>query len=238
MSDILFKCSGCGLNLSVSEAMAGQSFVCPTCQGPIQAPDPILRFLCPSCCNDLSAPYELRNELVSCPLCEAGLRLPPKLVVTCPACSVNLEIDDEYYLQLAGKGVECPECGAQVPVPGPVLRDQAQSVEAAVAEEPEKPESGIGDPEPEQEQLEQMPEQQQEEAPKKEEQSKPVAQFEPGFAQKTMKLDEFMDDISQANTVKEGKCPYCGTPLKKLYNRAYVCKRCNRVIRTVKRTIH
>ncbi|OGV67242.1 MAG: hypothetical protein A2283_04840 [Lentisphaerae bacterium RIFOXYA12_FULL_48_11] len=214
MSDVLFKCQGCSLSLSVSEVAVGQTFSCPSCKAEVQVPLPVLRFLCPSCCSELSAPYELRNEVVSCPNCETGLRLPEKLALPCPSCSVNLEIEDEYYLQLAGTVVECPECGGQLVIPGaaanveqPEVSDE--KVDAEVASTGTKASDG----------------------------NKPVAQFESGFAQKTMRLDEFMEGISQADTLKEGKCPYCSSPLQKIHGRAYVCRRCNRVIKTVKRTI-
>jgi endogenous inhibitor of DNA gyrase (YacG/DUF329 family) len=153
----------------------------------------------------------MRDEVVACPNCEAGLRIPPKLTLPCPSCNVNLEVEDEYYRQLAGTAVECPECGGQVFIPGsaavPVV--EPEKVEEAKPVEPRKADS-----------------------------EKSMAQFEPGFAQRTMRLDEFMEDISQANTLKEGRCPYCNTPLLRLHDRAFVCKRCNRVIKTVKRTIH
>ncbi|MDD4872200.1 MAG: hypothetical protein PHR77_16720 [Kiritimatiellae bacterium] len=213
MSDILFKCSGCELNLSVSEEMAGQSFVCPSCQATVVAPGPVLRFLCPSCCSDLSAPYEMRNELISCPGCEVGLRLPPKLILPCSQCGVNLEIEDEYYLQLAGTAVECPECGSQVVIPGIDSKTDKEPAKTSLQEELQ-PDKAM-----------------------KKEAGQPMAQFDAGFAQKTMKLDEFMEGISQADTLREGKCPYCNTTLIKLPNHIFVCKRCNREIRTVKRKI-
>ena len=219
MSDVLFRCQGCSLNLSVSEAAMGQVFPCPSCHAEVQVPEPVLRFLCPSCCNELSAPYELRNEVVACPNCETGLRLPEKLALPCPFCSVNLEIEDEYYLQLAGTMVECPECGGQLMIPGGGVCSSEQQTDIPEQKESEQPLEPV------------------QPAVKQADGQKPMAQYESGVNQKTMRLDEFMEGISQADTLKEGKCPYCNSPLQKIHGRAYVCRRCNRVIKTVKRSI-
>ncbi len=215
MSDVLFRCQACSLNLSVSESAAGQTFSCPNCKAEVQAPEPVLRFLCPSCCAELCAPYELKNEVVACPSCETGLRLPEKLMLPCPFCSVSLEIEDEYYSQLAGTMVECPECGGQLLIPGGSTPEEPAETPEELAKSEPAPAVGA----------------------KAAGTEKHVAQFESGFAQKTMRLDEFMEGISQADTLKEGKCPYCASPLQKIHGRAYVCRRCNRVIKTVKRTI-
>jgi DNA-directed RNA polymerase subunit RPC12/RpoP len=58
-----------------------------------------------------------------------------------------------------------------------------------------------------------------------------------GFARKTMKLDEMLENIPQAKALEEGKCPYCGTALNKMHDRAFLCKNCGRVIRMIRRTL-
>lgn len=215
MSDVLFKCAGCSLSLAVSEELAGQTFACPSCQAAVQAPVPIMRFLCPSCCVELSAPYELRNELVACPGCESGLRLPPTLTVPCPSCCVNLEVADEYYHDLAGTEIDCPECGGKVLIPGVGVNEQTVPSEVA----PSEADQAVVEP-------------------VAEGGGKQMAQYDAGFAQKTMRLDVLMEDIAQSNTVKEGRCPYCNTPLQRLHDKVFICKRCNTEIKTFKRTLH
>ena len=37
--------------------------------------------------------------------------------VQCPGCKTNLEIDEDYYKELAGTSISCPSCSAAVQVP-------------------------------------------------------------------------------------------------------------------------
>lgn len=38
-------------------------------------------------------------------------------VILCKACSTNLEIEDDYWADLAGDAIDCPNCGAAIEVP-------------------------------------------------------------------------------------------------------------------------
>ncbi len=55
-----------------------------------------------------------------------------------------------------------------------------------------------------------------------------------GFKNKTVRLDEIIDSIPQAQHVREGHCPYCGNETEQRDNASYVCRKCGRMIHIVK----
>ena len=52
---------------------------------------------------------------------------------------------------------------------------------------------------------------------------------------RTMRLDTLLDYLPQTKSVQESKCPYCTSPLRHLSERAFICDKCQRVIRTISR---
>lgn len=117
MSDLLFKCSICSKSLAVDTSMLGRRFVCPQCQTKIHAPTPEIIFRCVHCSCDLCAAEKLCMQDFECPHCSGNVTIPERSVIQCPGCSINIELDRDYYLELAGDTIECPECAGTIPVP-------------------------------------------------------------------------------------------------------------------------
>jgi tRNA(Ile2) C34 agmatinyltransferase TiaS len=57
------------------------------------------------------------------------------------------------------------------------------------------------------------------------------------MAPKTLRLDKFLAGIPQAHSLQEGRCPYCNSDLEKTPENAYLCRRCNRLIRAVEPSV-
>lgn len=189
MSDLLFKCSVCSKHLAVNVTMLGRRFICPQCHTKIHAPRPSIVFHCPRCRCELTAPEKLAMQDFECPECENKIVIPEVSVVTCPACDVNIELEKDYYRELAGGVLDCPECGRPIPVP--VLPSSAP----APAE------------------------------------SSDDTVLPRGFGHKTMKLDNIVHDIPQAERLNVGVCPYCSSKVHSLHGSSYVCKSCGRIMR-------
>ncbi len=117
MSDLLFKCSVCKKSLAVNTSLLGRRFVCPQCQTKVHAPKPESVFPCPSCDCELCAPLTLAMQDFECPNCEESLTIPELSIIKCSSCEVQIELSSDYYQELAGDVLECPECAAIVNVP-------------------------------------------------------------------------------------------------------------------------
>ena len=50
---------------------------------------------------------------------------------------------------------------------------------------------------------------------------------------RTMRLDTLLDYLPQTKSVQESKCAYCASQLRHLGEKAFICDKCQRVIRTV-----
>lgn len=229
MADILFRCPACSMCLSASDEFIGVAFACPGCQADVQVPVPVMDFACPSCQVDMAAPYDARSVLFGCPECETEMRLPANLTFRCASCRTPLELPEDQYREFAGHTAVCPECHEDLAIPpwqpglaGAPLQ-VAETTATSVAEEETPPQEVSAPP--------QAP------APPAPPTAPPAASAgaeATGGFNKTMKLNEMLETIPLAHTLEEGKCPYCHMPLKQLHKRAYLCKRCDRVIRTVR----
>jgi len=62
----------------------------------------------------------------------------------------------------------------------------------------------------------------------------PEQKLPKGFKNKTVRLDEIIDSIPQAQHVREGHCPYCGKETEQRDDAHYVCRTCGRMIHIVK----
>ena len=60
----------------------------------------------------------------------------------------------------------------------------------------------------------------------------------PGFGNKTLRLDEIIDNIPQAEQLKKGRCPYCGRPIWKMDEKSFACRNCGRLIQPVTRSVN
>jgi len=76
MSDIFFKCAACGKYLVVDDTGAGLAIDCPDCNNPITIPELLIVQECPRCRLVVEASPEMRGEVVQCPSCQSGVRLP------------------------------------------------------------------------------------------------------------------------------------------------------------------
>jgi len=127
-----------------------------------------------------------------CPNCDKKITIPEHCAVSCPSCSLNIELSSDYYAELAGTNIDCPECDVQIavaPLPGPDPSSHSQGPEVEV-----------------------LPD---------------------GFGHKTMKLDELLATVPQAQRLNLGVCPYCSNKVHVLRGGSYVCKNCGRVMRMV-----
>lgn len=197
MSNILFQCPKCDAGLAVDYSLRANQLACPACRQFIVPPTPDVVFTCPACNTELAAPRLAKGALFACPSCETDVTVPQSTTLRCQKCNVCMEVDESYYVELAGSTVECPDCGGDVVVPAIVISASARA-EA-------KP------------------------APAKSSHQKNLA--------KTFKLDEILDNIPQAQSLHEGKCPYCGAPVTSADQLSFSCNICGRIIRTIKRTL-
>ncbi len=53
--------------------------------------------------------------------------------IVCPGCQAELELDAEYYAELAGTAIECPECEAEVLIPAAELDPEAAPVKKTLS---------------------------------------------------------------------------------------------------------
>jgi len=60
-----------------------------------------------------------------------------------------------------------------------------------------------------------------------------IRNMPPGFGNKTLRLDEIIDNIPQADQLKKGRCPYCGRPIWKMDAKSFACRNCGRLIQAV-----
>ena len=128
MSEVIFKCPSCSKNLCAGDTLIGRSFNCPTCQNKVTLPEPDFSFNCPSCNNELSSQKSMVGETFDCPSCEQGFTIPSSgrlftqllkqktISITCPSCSVELELENSYYKEMEGKTIDCPECNKAIPI--------------------------------------------------------------------------------------------------------------------------
>jgi DNA-directed RNA polymerase subunit RPC12/RpoP len=117
VTDILFQCPECEKHVAVGDAFIGTRFLCPDCSARLEAPEPRIVFSCPACHSRMAAPDPLRGEAYLCPNCGEEIDIPENTTVTCQGCGVNMELDDEYYAELEGKAIDCPECETAVAIP-------------------------------------------------------------------------------------------------------------------------
>jgi len=121
MSDLLFTCPNCSINLAANDRGEGKTINCPDCQTTTVIPKPSIFFKCPSCNCELSAPYELAGKNRDCPNCQKQFPIPysnaPGYKLTCPSCKVIIDIDDGDYSELSETTIECPECKGEISVP-------------------------------------------------------------------------------------------------------------------------
>jgi hypothetical protein len=221
MADILFQCSGCSMCLSAADEFIGVVFSCPACEADVQVPVPVMDFACPTCEADMAAPYSVRSLLFGCPACETEMRLPENLTFRCTSCRTPLELPEDQYRAFAGQPAACPQCGVDLVVPPWKPELAAAPLQVAEAGATAATEEAL----PLEESAESVPDA----APPGREPASGVQD-----SSKTMKLDEMLETIPLAHTLEEGMCPYCNLPLQQLHKRAYLCRRCDRVIRTVR----
>jgi len=129
--DILFACPACEKHCCVGAAAVGQHFACPDCGEPLQAPEPAIVFPCPACATLYATPASLSGASFLCPACREAMVIPGDCALICPSCAVTLEVNEDFYHEIEGRGLECPACGATLPVPTRPRRAKATPSGAA-----------------------------------------------------------------------------------------------------------
>jgi len=126
--DVLFECANCGKHCCVGEQAVGKQFPCPDCGEAVRAPEPVLVFPCPSCGTICSTTEALGGTGFLCPACEEEMQIPVSSILVCASCGINMELDDDFYSELEGRKLECPECGESLAVPArPSLQEKADA---------------------------------------------------------------------------------------------------------------
>jgi len=257
MGDLAFQCPECSKNLAVSDRFVGVVFACPDCQVELRAPTPTFGCPCPSCASQFFAPDTLHGQIFGCPNCNVQFVVPQSATVRCPGCGVHLEMDDDYFRELGGSAVQCPQCNSHVPVP--VLpRPPGIPAQDVVEDFEEEPESVIFKCRACQSEIEmkgetfdrmtgrlircpkcrryvRVPATRPRPAAPVPRQTAPPKMMDDdeNSMGRTMRLDNMLDFIPQAHSLEEGLCPYCRMPLQRLQDRSFMCKFCQRVIRSV-----
>src|SRR3989339_435215 len=128
MSEVIFKCPTCSKNLCAGDTAIGRVFDCPTCHYKVTLPEPDFTFNCTSCSAELSSLKNMVGETFDCPSCEQGFTIPSNgrqfipplkqkaISITCPSCSVELELEINYYKEMEGKIIDCPQCNKAIPL--------------------------------------------------------------------------------------------------------------------------
>ena len=196
-------------------------------------------FRCEHCLQGLAIEDGYSGANLGCPYCTSIVTVPSTCTwFACASCGCELSAGHDT----AGDVFGCPNCGIRLSVPENLtIRCKSCSIYLELNNEfraefggqvVECPECGgeVSVPEAEKK------------ATAGSELSKAgasIQQASPGepsgeLMQKTMKLDEILENIPQSRSIEKGNCPYCAQPLRSLQDNAYLCKRCNKVIRTVK----
>jgi hypothetical protein len=117
MTDVLFKCPHCLKHFVIEGAGVGWPIHCTECTSTFKIPKPAIVFFCPRCDRALCASEGCRGEGMTCPGCNQPITVPVNTTLRCPACSAHLEFEDKVFHTLAGRTIDCPECGGAVPIP-------------------------------------------------------------------------------------------------------------------------
>ena len=138
-SSFLFKCNGCGKDISSKRNLGKREFACPFCSQVQAVPElrkPIISWEC-SCKHRILVDEDRSGKSYICPFCKVEGTMPsmnpePAKPVPAPepACVVpkNLSYDYEYNCikcgkrlvserKLAGSDVECPGCRQSQKIP-------------------------------------------------------------------------------------------------------------------------
>jgi len=165
------------------------------------------RFICPECQTKIHAPKPA--VLFTCPACRADLAAPEKLILQdfeCPHCEQSVLIPDLST-------VSCPSCEVAVEL------DREYYAEL-VGSDFECPECQAKIP------VAPLP------GSSVEAQESDDAILPKGFGRKTMKIDNLIMQMPQAQRLSVGVCPYCAGKVHVLHGSSYVCKTCGRIMRT------
>lgn len=186
-------------------------------------------FQCSKCSKHMCADESRIGRKFHCPDCANLVTVPPPAIVfSCAACLDHFAAADD----LRGTDFLCPGCHAVMHIPECTvivcpqcavnieLDDELfQELQGGMAECPEcgntvpvppKTIAGHGST------------------------GGPDKNLPKGFGSKTVRLDEIIDSIPQAQHVKEGHCPYCGKETEQRDETTYICRQCGRMIHIVK----
>jgi len=173
-----------------------------------------MAFKCPGCGEELEAPEP--TVVFFCQSCFRQFAAPDALrgaAFRCPHCDSDLSIPEASTLRCGGCGVGIEmddECYADYE--GKPLRCPECRSPVLV---PRRPRIGVPPDE-----------------------TPPPGNQPPGFARKTLRLDEIIAGIPQAERLRDqGRCPFCAGEARQTGETSFVCERCGRLIHTVAPTI-
>lgn len=167
------------------------------------------RFRCPKCQERIQAPEP--SMVFYCPECFAQFSAPAHLKdssLLCPNCDAHFQIPNHTSLR-------CSECAVVIEIEGSdYLEFEGKDILC--------PECGADVSIPARPTISEL----------KVDHST-GKRMPPGFGSKTLRLDEIMDNIPQAEQLRKGRCPYCGRPIWKMDKKSFACRNCGRLIHTV-----
>ena len=166
-------------------------------------------FRCPGCIHDLVLGDVSFGASYTCPSCQAVHDAPqPDLRFPCNSCGCDLFVPQD----LKGSAFVCPNCEISMVIEDDYYAEvQSQQVSCP----------GCGKDIF-------IPPLVAASAAKGDQRS---------LAKKTLKLDNLLEGIPQLRSLEKGLCPYCESKLEKGAGGAFVCRRCQRVITTLKRSL-
>lgn len=190
--------------------MSDLLFKCSVCSKNLAVNVTLLgrRFICPECQTKIHAPKP--TVVFKCPECGCDLAAPEKLVMQdfeCPNCEQKIVVPDLSMLS-------CTSCGVEIELE----RDYYTELGGTDLECPECGEQIAVPP---------LPQSSREVSGRDSEDTV----LPKGFGHKTMKLDNLIKGIPQAERLNVGACPYCSSKVHVLHGSSYVCKSCGRIMR-------
>jgi len=122
MTDLLFKCPTCGVNLAVDASSRGQVMSCSACGASIQVPMPDIAFRCEKCQTTLCAARDQAGNIFECSECSAQVTVPQvstrSMIFETPPPEVEPALPQKQCSVCGGPvapaAIICANCGANL----------------------------------------------------------------------------------------------------------------------------
>jgi DNA-directed RNA polymerase subunit RPC12/RpoP len=186
-------------------------------------------FQCGECSKHMCVDGSRIGRRFHCPDCASLVVVPPPAIVfPCAGCRGTFAVADdlretdflcpncEAVMHIPSCTViACPQCAVNIELDDDLFAElEGESVDCpecgSAVPVPTRPDAGPGTA------------------------ASGAKKLPKGFNNKTVRLDEIIDSIPQAQHVREGHCPYCNSDTEQRDSASYICRKCGRMIHIVK----